>query len=805
MLNKYGIGVLFTIVAIVLALILQIMGIFDLANFKILDFNFQLRGPLSSWASHQHNPNDSLDVILIDVDDETFRLLGEIGWPYPRGKIWNKAVMNLADAGAKVIVFDVQFDSRDAATARVLSVFNGVLPEGYTDGDQAMADAILYARSKGTEVVMASTIKNEPTRIPPQILVTPNPIIMAVNPDHGLVDIDEDKDHFTRRYNVFSAMQYEPDVWRLSLGMKAVKYYLDISDDPGLTFDSESGEFIYGPLRIPTYGSDYPGFITNIYGPASHARIGESDPWQTFKRFPLVWIVDTEEFDLPAPEEDTNWMSNFDPNSMLNMMMAMMDPDFQVMASPFKDKICIIGVSVEVMHDYKSTAFFDYLGAPTLMPGFEYHANAIQTLLDQNFIRVFGDTIEFTSDSIWTHIMLIVFASLIAYLIIVFLDPLWGGILVVVEAVALWSISTAMFTSDNWWLFKYLSGNSESILVPKPGQSLFVPIVAPMAAMTLTYITNVLYKFILEQRDKHFLKDTFGTYISPELIDKMYQQKQEPKLGGDAGVHTAFFTDIQSFSSFSEKLSAEDVVVLLNEYLTEMTDILLGNKGTLDKYIGDAIVAFYGAPVPVENHEYMACLTAVDMQKRLAELRLKWQSEGDRWPVIVHHMQNRIGIATGNMVTGNMGSAMRMNYTMMGDIVNTAARLESSAKQYGVYIQVAESTYLVAKDAFEWRDLDYVVVKGKNEPVKVYELISTKGNLPPGYEELLVAYHHALELYRAQKWEEALAAFRDSDSKEDMFPGRSMNPSRVYIDRCEYFMENPPGEDWDGSWTLTSK
>jgi len=805
MLKKYGIGILFTAGAIILTIVIQFLGLLDLANYKILDFNFQLRGPLSSWASHQNKPNDSLDVVLIDVDDETFRLLGEIGWPYPRGKIWDATIKNLADAGAKVIVFDVQFDARDAHTARVISVFNGVLPEGYIDGDKAIADAILYARERGTEVVMASTIKSEPSRIPPQILITPNAIIMEVNPDHGLVDIEEDKDHFTRRYPVFSALAHQPDIWRLSLGMKAVKYYLDISDDPGLTYDKNSSEFIYGPLRIPTYGSFTPTFLTNIYGPASHARIGASEPWQTFKRYPLVWIIDTEEFDLPELEEDTNWMSNFDPNSELNVMMAMYDPDFTVLQSPFKDKICIIGVSVEVMHDYKSTAFFDYLGAPTLMPGFEYHANATQTLLDQNFVRVLGNTIEFNQDSALSQIAMIILCALIAYIIIIFLDPIWGGVLVALEALILFNIGVGMFTADHLWFFKWITGNSESVGVPEPGSTLFVPIMAPLVVMALTYISNVLYKFILEQRDKHFLKDTFGTYIAPELIDKMYEEKREPKLGGDAGIHTAFFTDIQSFSSFSEQLSPEAVVELLNEYLTDMTDILLEHKGTLDKYIGDAIVAFYGAPVPVEDHEYMACLTAINMQLGLDKLRKKWQSEGDRWPVIVHNMQNRIGIATGNMVTGNMGSAMRMNYTMMGDIVNTAARLESSAKQYGVYIQVAEDTYLATKAEFDWRELDYVVVKGKSEPVRVYELMSTKGNLPEGYAEMLETYHEALELYRSQKWVEALAAFKVADSKEDMFPGRVTNPSRVYIERCNIFMENPPGENWDGSWTLTSK
>jgi adenylate cyclase len=805
MLQKHGIGLIFTVVSILLAIGIQILGLFDLANFQMLDFNYQLRGPLSSWASHQDNPNDSLDVILIDVDDETFRILADISWPYPREKVWSRAIRNLVDAGAKVIVFDIQFDTRDKYTAMISSAFGGSLPPDFKDGDIAIAEAIKYARANGTEVVMASTIKNEPSRIPPHILVVPNDSIMSVNPDHGLVDVEEDPDHFTRRYPIFSALPQEPEIWRLSLGMKAVKYYLDIPDDPGLTYDKVEGNFIYGPLRIPTYGSDHPGFLTNLYGPASHARIGGSEPWATFKRFPLVWVIDTEDFDLPVTEEDTDWMDTFNPNGSLNLMMSMIDPEYEVPESPFKGKICMIGVSVEVVHDYKSTSFFDYLGVPTLMPGFEYHANAVQTLLDQNFIHVIGNTIEFTSDSASSQIFIIVVASLIAYLLITIFGPLWGGILVAAEALIFASTSIGLFTADQMWFFKWITGNKDSINIPAYGETYFVPIIAPLFVMVLTYGSNVVYKFVLEQRDKHFLKDTFGTYISPDLIDQMYEQKREPQLGGEESVHTAFFTDIQSFSSFSEKLSPTDLVELLNDYLTEMTDILLEHKGTLDKYIGDAIVAFYGAPVPVPNHEYLACLTAVDMQLRLAELREKWKSEGDRWPDVVHNMQNRIGIATGDMVTGNMGSAMRMNYTMMGDTVNTAARLESSAKQYGVYIQVGEATYLATKDKFEWRDLDYVVVKGKSEPVRVYELISTKGNLPDGYADCLNTYHEALELYRLQKWDEALKAFQKADSLEDMFPGRTMNPSLVYIQRCEYFKENSPGENWDGSWKLTAK
>ena len=205
----------------------------------------------------------------------------------------------------------------------------------------------------------------------------------------------------------------------------------------------------------------------------------------------------------------------------------------------------------------------------------------------------------------------------------------------------------------------------------------------------------------------------------------MYEEKQAPTLGGVQGHHTAFFSDIQNFSTFSEVLEPNKMVSLMNEYLTVMSKVIFENEGTLDKYIGDAIVAFYGAPAPVENHEIKSCYTALQMQDALEELRIKWKKEGG-WPDIVYSMQHRIGLNCGKMVTGNMGSEMRMNYTMMGDTVNLAARLESSAKQYGVYNFVGENIYEKTKREFVFRFLDFVKVKGKNIPVKVYELVNSK-------------------------------------------------------------------------------
>ena len=205
----------------------------------------------------------------------------------------------------------------------------------------------------------------------------------------------------------------------------------------------------------------------------------------------------------------------------------------------------------------------------------------------------------------------------------------------------------------------------------------------------------------------------------------------------EAGEATAVWTVVQEVIEVGDIEVAGDLLVSLDAADPTAGEEFWENQGTLDKYIGDAIVAFFGAPMPVKDHEYWACKTAIIMQAQLKILRQRWESEGDRWPERVHAMQNRIGIHTGPMVTGNMGSTQRMNYTMMGDTVNLAARLESSAKQYGVYIQISENTYNAAKDRLTVRELDTVIVVGKTEPVKTYELIAEKDQ-----ESAPVSYTH---------------------------------------------------------------
>ena len=350
---------------------------------------------------------------------------------------------------------------------------------------------------------------------------------------------------------------------------------------------------------------------------------------------------------------------------------------------------------------------------------------------------------------------------------------------------------------------------------------LYIGVSKQMLAMLLTNITALVVQFYFENKEKSFINNAFKQYISPELIDAMVDQEIMPTLGGEKSNITAYFTDIASFSTFSEKIGdPTKLVELLNEYLTAMTDTLLENKGTLDKYEGDAIIAFFGAPMPLPNHAQNACESAIDMQRKLLALRVKWASDINKndgqpkWPKVVHEMHMRIGINSGDIVTGNMGSTMRKNYTMMGDAVNLAARLESAAKQYGAYIQISEDTQKHLKPGkFIYRSLDTIRVIGKSQPVKTFELLEKTGcKEEDSLIKLVETWEKARSCYLHMDWDNAIALFEQCLEIEphhpDRDPGSKTTPSHVYIRRCEAYKINPPvqpGEVWDGVFTATEK
>ncbi|GAB4410827.1 MAG: adenylate/guanylate cyclase domain-containing protein [Bacteriovoracaceae bacterium] len=447
------------------------------------------------------------------------------------------------------------------------------------------------------------------------------------------------------------------------------------------------------------------------------------------------------------------------------------DPE---MKQIFDGNIVFVGSTAFGAHDIRHTP------VDPMLPGVFFHINATHMLLEG---RTFVSPSVSTKYSWW----MLVIGTLVMLIIQIKGNAIFDLIGVV-------GICASMYFID----LKYLLPTGHEI---KLFWCLF--------SVVSCYSWNTFLHFYLAGKDKQFLKNAFGTYISPELIDIMYKTGESPKLGGDSGVRTAFFTDIQGFSSFSEKLSATQLVELLNEYLTDMTDILLREGGTLDKYEGDAIIAFFGAPMPMKDHATRACKVAVMMQEKLAELRKKWTAEGDKWPHFVHEMRMRIGINSGEIVTGNMGSRSRMNYTMMGDAVNLAARLEASAKQYGIFTQVSVETKKLCEDIFVWRELDTVRVVGKSIPVQTFELLGYKETCPDFVKELGEKFTLGVSLYKEQKWDEAIAIFKQTLELEyQRFPelkGKKTNPSEIYLERCEEYKKLPPPPDWDGAYTLTEK
>lgn len=343
-------------------------------------------------------------------------------------------------------------------------------------------------------------------------------------------------------------------------------------------------------------------------------------------------------------------------------------------------------------------------------------------------------------------------------------------------------------------------------------ESLQLPLLWPILGFAGIHLGAIIISWLKESRSKSRIQGMFGTYLSPELVTQMVESGDEPQLGGiDANI-TAYFSDVQSFSTFSEQLTPKQLVDLMNEYLTAMTDILMENGCYVDKYIGDAIVGIFNAPVPLDKHALKACIASQLMQKRQAELREKWAREGDKWPAVVPNMQTRMGMNTGRATVGNMGSEKRFNYTMMGDTVNLAARCESGAKSYGVYTMITGECHDAAiadGDDVVFRYLDKIIVKGRSEPARMYESVCLKTDLNDETAECLGIYDDGIKAYLGQDFAKAIELFEKSAKLEpnrtEKNPNSPTTPSEVLLERCHHYKDEPPGDGWDGVFVMKTK
>ncbi len=712
------------------------------------------------------------EIILADIDDYSIKGLGQ--WPIHRSN-WVKLVDNLNHFGAKLIAFDVFFGEKSMSC-------------GDENPDIQFSKAIKnFQKTPGNRVILpynlfvegTDTYKEPPEQLNFYQLYTPHvgatnisidrisksvypiDVLIEADPALGFIETKSDDDGIIRHYKVFSNIYGELNV--PSFGLVAYQSYT--SEIKAEVIEEENDELSEDDLLLDEDIVDDVAEITE-----NKTTLDLSTPHS-----PKI-VVDTGNIYVNLKgETKLRWFggtSSFPKVSIYDIISA--KPDDPFMKKMFSGNVVFIGATAFGAHDIRHTP------VDPMLPGVYFHMNFFKNLKDGKFLKKFDKSIKISWIILICSTLLLLFIQLRG-------NPIF-------DLVTLISLLAGIYIYDTYHLID---------------QGYEIRLFFAFFSLVGCYSWNTFLHFYLANKDKAFLKSAFGSYISPELIDEMYGTGEPPKLGGDSGIRTAFFTDIQSFSTFSEKLSATQLVELLNEYLTAMTDILLEEKGTLDKYEGDAIIAFFGAPMPLEDHAKRACLVAHRMQEELLILRKKWTSEGDKWPEIVHNMRMRIGINSGEIVTGNMGSASRMNYTMMGDSVNLAARLEESAKQYGIFTQVSKETKEMAGEDFIWRELDTIKVVGKSIPVTSFDLLGLRDSSPEYLVELADKFSKGINLYKAQAWDEAIAIFKQTLELEwKRYPGLKgvkTNPSEIYLERCENYKTNPPPSDWDGVYTLTSK
>lgn len=419
-----------------------------------------------------------------------------------------------------------------------------------------------------------------------------------------------------------------------------------------------------------------------------------------------------------------------------------------------KDKIVLIGPTAIDLQDY----YLSPVGRGVRMPGVEIHANNIQTLITGQFL---SDQSVF---SLWLTLILLIVVNLFFF-----------AKLRVRFAIPLFLLEGAGF------LIAGIIGYEFRI---------FLNVVYPLIALFLTFVGTFLLRFILEQSERKFIEGAFGHYVSKDVVEQIIKNPKMLELGGAKRDVTAFFSDVAGFTSISEQMEPGQLVNFLNRYLGEMTEVILLHQGTLDKYEGDAIMAFWGAPLPLADHAKHACLAALENQKKLEEFRQECTKQN------LPPLHVRIGINSGDVIAGNMGSENRFDYTIMGDNVNLASRLEGINKQYGTDIMISEYTYEQIKDLFVCRELDQIRVKGKEQPVRIYELIGLIGEVAEGMLKKIQAFEEALTLYRQKDF---------MNAKTKFIAILNDPPSEIFAKRCDEFINHPPADGWDGVYTFTEK
>jgi len=740
-------GISLAIVFLCILFMFQNFSFFEQMELKTIDLRFRTRGDIL--------PGNNIALAVIDEKS----LAQEGKWMWPRSKL-AKVITKLSDAGAAVIGVDLVFSEPDEKS---LSKYINQIEKTLTGKNIKDNDVFSYLDElklkTDNDYLLARAIQESKSKIVLGFFLQMEAEKASHFTDEQLDSLQEfalPAVYKIIQYKSIEAMEFpfletfatHTNIPQISMSSPYSGFFNNIPDPDGVIRTLPTlvkfRDDLYAPLSVKilsAYLGEEPQGVIDDYGVQSF-RIGQQIDFPTDEKGRLYINYRGGEKSFPYLSVTDILNDNIDRDAV-------------------KDKIIILGATAAGIFDVVSTPF------EAVYPGPEIHASIIDMVLSQDYLYK-PEWLDFLT------ILTIVIFGLGIGIILPKIGAFAGACVAIIPFIGYVFFCQYIFTSHGWIL----------------------NMVYPLLVILITYSIMTAYTFLIESSQKRFIKNAFSTYLAPAVVRQLMDNPETLVLGGEKRKITAFFSDVQSFTSISEKLKPDELVALLNEFLTEMTDIILEYNGTVDKFEGDAIIAFFGAPGELENQEEIACTVSLKMQKRLSELRVKWREEGKP------ELRNRIGLDTGTAVVGNMGSQNRMDYTMMGDTVNTAARLEGVNKVYGCYTLVSKGTYLpaAASGSIFGRELDSVLLVGKNEPIDIYELIGFTDDIDDDTKTMAAYYAEALNAYRKQEWDTAISLFKKA---ELLFP--EDKAILTMLQRCREFKSSPPSGKWNGAFRLTSK
>src|ERR1700694_1746719 len=681
-------------------------------------------------------------VTIVDIDEKSLAnpKLGQ--WPWPRTRI-AAMVANLTKLGAVAIGFDIMFAEPDRLNPDVAADTFRNLDEATREKLRALPsnDEVFADAMRHSRVVLGETGL-------PEVLT----VLDKTLPVTGLATLGEDPQRFMFKF-------------------------------PGLLRNTPVLEKAAGGRGMLTINPERDGIVRRV--PMIMRAQGATMPSLSFEMLRVVTGTDTIFIKTDQAGIKSLGVKGFqiptDLNGQLWVHFARRDPSIYVSATDvlegrvppdkIKGKLVLVGTSAAGLNDLKTTP------VDPAMPGVEIHAQVLESALTRAVLAqpYYGPALEF-------------FAALILGILVIAFAPMFGP----ATLVAVGALFATVLIGTSWYFYTQ--------------HRLLIDFTYPLLSTTSIYLTLIFTSFVREQTQRRQIRSAFGQYLSPALIEQLASSPAQLVLGGEEPEMTIMFSDVRGFTTISEsyKHDPQGLTTLMNRFLTPLTNAILARKGTIDKYMGDAIMAFWNAPLDDKQHQLNACEAAVDMLERIDELNKKREQEAQEGGPAYIPLNVGVGLNTGVCVVGNMGSDLRFDYSVLGDSVNLASRREGQSKEKVCPIIVGSRPALAVKDKFAILELDFIMVKGKKEPEVIYAIAGREDVAQSGrFPRLRNLTIERLAGYRTRDWDGALAAIERGRRSDDAHALELLYD--LYDARIRGYRENPPPEDWNGAFALLTK